>query len=296
MSMQDWDEELSRVAAEAQRLAAASAEVRKVRRRTLVSSQMRCDQAQIRLALAFERISRLVTKDLLLLPRERAVIHWGRIYAERATAHMEMLGKVLSKNLWLKLVRVRAGGLIEGDDLVGLSVRQANSAKTERYLEEALKSLRSSRASLVASYHELAVEKANKEAAACMAGRLGLTPEDAAQSPTSAALTSFFMHLTAGVRGDAAARRFFDLHERYASRTQNLMSLCRSVLLGRTKDPSHVPSPKALSRFQSSLRQLGDLESGVRAAYGTIVQDAAPPVRLVFVKPPNANANPSKNG
>ncbi len=294
MSMQDWDDELETITAEVHRLAAAQRDgSRAMGRRTLVARKVDAVQAQIKLDRALDRLRTLTQKDLLLLPRDKAVLHWGRIYTGKAAGHMELLGRVLTKNLWLKLVTLRSGELLDGDQLVGLSVRSANLGKTERYLRGALEAVTKQQRQLVATYHTLAVEKANREAAACMSGRLGLTWADAAASPVTNALTSFFMHLTAGTRGDAAARAFFEVHRRYEGKAHALMNLCRNTVLNRGKNPGHKPHPKAMDKFAAAMRQLDDLEAGVKGAYQEIIRDQAPKARPRVVK---AVAEPVRGG
>jgi hypothetical protein len=273
MSMLDWDNELASIAAEAQGLLASQRESRKEQRRALVALKVDAVQAQLKLENALERLKRFAQKDLLLLPREKAVLHFGRIYCERAAAHMDVLGKVLTKNLWLKLVTLRSGDVLDGDELVGLSVRQANLGKTERYLKGALAAVKKQQTELVATYHALAVEKQNREAAACMAARLG------GGDPISGALAAYFMRLTAAARGDAAAKRFFDLHQRYEGKAKTLMGLCRNSVL-----KAQGPSPKESEKLASAMRQLDELESGVKAAYQEIVQDQAPKARPTLIR------------
>jgi hypothetical protein len=279
MSLQDWDSELAAVAAEMQSLGAALAAGPRRARRTLIGRKIRAVRERARLAHAFSRLTALTGRDLLLLPGDKALLHWGRIYTERAKEHDALRAQVLTKNLWLKLVRVRAGSgdLLEGDDLVALSVRQARVGKTERYLGDSLRAVRGQQIRLIAAYHHLAVAKANREAAACMTGSLR-DPSPAVE----AALGAFLLHLTAGARGVKGSAEFVALHQRYAAKALTLMSQCRNAVLGRTGREN--PAPKALERFKAAVRQLDELDADIASAYRAAVPAIARP-KLVQRRP-----------
>lgn len=279
MSLMDWDSELASMSSKLQHLLATERDGRKAQRRGLVFNRVGIVQAQAKLDHVLDGLKNLTQRDLLLLPREKAVLHWGRIYTERAASHWQLLGRVLTKNLWLKLVTLRSGELLDGDQLVGLSVRKANLSKTERYLRSAIDTVKQQQRELAKAYHQLGVEMSNREAACCMTGRLGLDAKDVAASPALRALTSYFMHLTAGVRGDAATQRFLTLHQTYENKALTLMNQCRTSILNNGDDPAQALNSKTSDKFEAAMRQLDELEAGVKVAYQAVVLDQAPKAR-----------------
>jgi hypothetical protein len=300
--LSDWDDELDVVAGEIAHLRGAHGKTRLTGDKAIVAKRVAIVQAQIELDRSYERIRKLTQRDFMLLPRERALVHWASLYLEAATKVFALTTKIGTRNLWLRLVRTRlaspgtrdaAGEDLdheEQEDLASLAVRQANLAKTEGFLAEALARLRERKTTLTRRYHALGVVDANHAAGGSLGTRLGPTPADALRSPTVRALEDYFRLVTAPIHSRDAAHRWKEAERRAAKRADGLLGMCKTVVAQRLKEPEKAPVSKPPSRvmdkFQAALEQLDALEAETRAAYGQILGVGSEPT------PPNAVARP----
>ncbi len=292
-----WDHELAAMELEIASLAQSSGHGPRTARRDLLSRKTTALRAAARLERVLKALEQLTAKELLLLPREKALFHWTKTYAERLRAHAARRGDVMTKNHWLRLVRARLAigvarvdGISVGDDLVGLSIRKASLGKTETYLDGQLTLVKKEQRRLVEAYHELAVEHANREASRALGARLGETWDDARESPILRGLADFLAELTAGVRGDAAASRFLAVHGRYAQKSATMMSFCRDLVLGKARGGAE----RTDERLRRAVRQLSDLEDEVQVAYAEIRAARLPEARPVLPQTARAAVETSK--
>lgn len=291
MSLQDWDKELSVVAREIEHVTSLHGKARLSGNKSLLTRKVAIIQSQINLDRTLERIKKLTQREFMLLPRERALVHWGAMYLEAVAKQTALQTKHATKTLWLRLVRSRLVGPIgststdlEQDDLVSIAVRQTNLAKTESFLAETLVSLRQKRKVLTRRYQSLGVVDANRTASGTLGVRLGSSPLDAMQSPTFRSIEAYFRLVTAPVNQASAAKHFEDVTKRASGKTDGLMGLCRSLVVARLKDPAAKPTSRVLDKFQLALEQLADLEAETREAYGQILGSTAVESRPIQVQ------------
>ncbi len=244
-------------------------------------------QQHLTLERNFERLKKLTSRDMLLLPRERTMVHWGAVFLARAETYVTVRSRLMARSLWVKLIKTRllgpggqVTGSLEDDDLVALSVRQTNLAKTEAYLAEALTKLRQRRRDLVALYEQRGVAEANRTAALTLQARLGATAGDALASPPVRALGEYVKTAAAPITAQAAKQRLDSAVNRGAERTSGLLAACRNLVIARLKDPGVGVSARSQGRFKAVMQQLDDLEDETREAYGQILGTAPAAARL----------------
>ena len=260
--MKDWDRELDILASDLASLTAGT--VGSSSRESLQSQKVRIVQVQVNISRKIERIRRVLTRDLLLLPREQALLHWAGVFCDIVRGWLPKASELNARKLWLHLIKIRMGSTdsdkLLPDDLVELATRQAELKKTETLLTESIIDLDAKRKELHTRYGHLDITQANAEASGSLQARLGSDYKDACASPLFRALSDFFFSLAKPSGQDEANRRL-DQMER---RTSSLMNMARHMINGLTRG-RHVPS-KSKRKFQHMLTQLSDMESETRAA------------------------------
>ena len=115
MSLVDWDNELTVVSSELATIREAHTRTRMTGNKALVARKVAIIQMQINVERNFARIKKLVGRDLMLMPRERTLVHWSQVFLEHAEKFHALRSKLLTRGLWLKLIMTRAMGP-EGDE------------------------------------------------------------------------------------------------------------------------------------------------------------------------------------
>ena len=279
MKLTSWDARLTSLTDEVENVIAATRQSTKAGRTTLIERKVAVVQAGMRLDRVLRRIHRVMSREHMLLPRDRAFLDLCQKYWDVATRRAQVEREVLDSNLWLRLLRARivsglshggnsaAASFLDGDELVTLSVRHANFAKTERRLKSAWRDLDGEQRALVARYHELAVEKANRQASQSMGGRLGEDLAAALDGPNHAALAGYLRGLFLIAAGGDARAAFTRLEELYADKARSVVSACRNFVLGDKLAGPKRRKERGMMRMNAALRQLEDLEKDLQSSY-----------------------------
>lgn len=283
MSMLDWDEELAVVAKEIDSVRASRAGARFGGKKGMIAKNVAIIQAQMNVDRNFARLKKLTGREMMLLPRERTMVHWAEVFLDRAEKFHQLRTKLLTRGLWIKLIMTRALGEsgkhsteLDADDLVALSIRQDNLSKTEKYLTDSLAKLMDRRKKLVTRYEQLGVADANRSASLSMAGRLGKTPEDALTGPGVKALSRYVKGATVPLNAQAMEQKIHGMERRIERRSDGLLGICKAVILSRLENPKARPCQRALGKFHDAMRQLDELEDETREAMGQML-GASPP-------------------
>lgn len=281
MSLADWDDELAVVAKEIDTVKAEHGRTRLHGNRALMARKVSIIQSQLNVERNFAKLKKLLGREMMLLPRERTMMHWAGVFVDRAEKFHQLRSKLLTRGLWVKLIMTRALGEsgknvseVDADDLVALSIRQDNLSKTEKYLSESLTKLRERRKSLVTRYEQLGIADANRTASQSMAGRLGMTPEHALNGPGVKALGSYVKSAAAPLAAQSMEKKISGMERRIERRTLGLYSIVKSVIFSRMEDPAARPHSRAVDKFHDAMRQLDELEDETREAMGVIMKAA----------------------
>ncbi len=291
MSLTEWDDELAIVAKEIETVKAAHGKTRLQGNRGLIARKVSIIQSQLNVERNFAKLKKLLGREMMLLPRERTMMHWAEVFVDRAEKFHQLRSKLLTRGLWVKLIMTRALGEsgknvseLDADDLVALSIRQDNLSKTEKYLSESLAKLKERRKSLVTRYEQLGIADANRTASQSMASRLGRTPEDALRGPGVKALASYVRGAAAPLAAHSVEKKIIGMERRIERRTQGLFAIVKSVIFSRMENPAARPSSRAVDKFHDAMRQLDELEDETREAMGVIMK-AKPDEPHPYVKP-----------
>ncbi len=132
----DWDNELAVVSKDLETLKAAHGKRKLTGAKALVARKVSIIQLTVHVDRNLERVRRLVEREVLLLPREKALVHGAKLYLERCQAFLRQRSDLLARGLWLKLIKTqllgvgdKPGEAATADDLIALAVRQGTSAR-----------------------------------------------------------------------------------------------------------------------------------------------------------------------
>ncbi len=269
--LHDWDRDVSVIKAEITGLLARQKPSQHTGIRALLIRKIKLIQLEIDLDRAYEKLSALSGRDYLLLPKERTLLHWTRIFLEQAGKLRALRADVASRSLWLGLLETRLLGKKGGEsvgtsELMEMSIRKANLLKTERYLGDALVKLKARRLGLVKRYEQLEIFDANQTASMTLGYRLGSGVQNAFESPILTILGDYIKTGVMPVIAFKEAEKARKLEERYLRDSQNL----------KTKVVNTAISAK---KFEQAMKQLEDLELETLSAYETIKGKSPLPAR-----------------
>ncbi len=254
------------------------------------------NQAAEAAGVGLAKLRQTVAAAPQLPPRQQALLHWGRMYLEQAESFTALKTKLLTRGLWLKLIKARLlgpgtppSGDIDGDELVGLAVRVANLEKTEKHLASTLDTLLTRRQDLTTHYHSLEVITANRSAGHSLNYRLGVNVVDALRSRTLQNLATYVRPEFGSAERRSAAS---EAAQRYRDKSSSLLGLCRSLVLSRLRDPAAKSNERVADKFSQAMRQLDDLERDARTAY---LQADAPAPAVRTARPKVIGRNISAN-
>ena len=271
--MHDWDEELTLLAAEVNTLTNKHLKERIKQNRGLIARKVATIQSQLKIDKTLRRLKSFCEREFLLLPREKALLHWSGIFTETVEKYYVLKQENLTKNLWLKLIRTRVNGSeqspfsnFDQDDLVSLSVRHANFAKTEKYLGELLVKKREQKRAAIQRYQELTVAQINKSSANTLQGRLGTDLKHALKNPLVNSIGRSIMQRTTKIHADGTISEREALNNKFKKNSDSVLAVCRKYVLAGNSDPSWTPSAKAMGRVEKVIAKLNSLEVTTQAS------------------------------
>jgi hypothetical protein len=290
-AMEEWDHELATVAREVSSLASGHLRSNASRNKGLVSRKMATIQAQLKIERMFRRIRSLCEREFLLLPKEKALLHWSGVFLEKVEKYYELKQCNLTRNLWLKLIRTRIGGpeqahftSFDQDDIVSLSLRHAALIKSEKYLGDALVRKHEQKAEAVRRYQQLSIAHENKSSAVSMQGRLGIDLEHSLTNPVVNYLGRAMIEMTAPVHAPERSTLVAAFSEKYDHGCESLMQICEKAAVNRKSNPDWMPSPKNMNRVQATLKKLDKLEQASEEAIKGLMSPAVPVSRLKITR------------
>lgn len=272
MNLTSWDQQFDRIADECDRILDHQSRARVGHDQAFTLRKLQIMQEQDLLEEQLDRLRQLAGRDAFLLPREKALIHGARIFADRVTEYSRLRSDLLTQGLWFNLLKTRLLGKtvtrpqdfesLASSDIVALSLRQRSLTATENYLEARLVQLDQRRRDLTSSYQQLDIEDANRCAAVTYATRLGPDPASAASSPLMTQLKLFLAAAkSASTASTGLHHRLRQQRERLEHRTTSILSLCRSFILRCLKLEAPAPDSRPLDREITSIgRQLGRID------------------------------------
>lgn len=301
MSMDEWDQEIELVAREIGTVRVAHEKSKPAGNRSLIARKISIIQAQINLERTIERMRKIVSREYLLLPREKAMLHWGQIYIEKLTHRFAAQTKLMTRNLWLKLVATRLNGEgaeptteVDADELMSLAIRQQNLQKAELVLADKLVKLRQEKKALIQRYECLGIAEANRYAAGSLFGRLGANSSDALDSPTMKALALYFKQLTSLVREDQdpdlkkTERTFGKKAARLITESSDMVIKAVQEQVNKPEPPHKAkvivpPQGHVLNEYRLAMLELAELEAESKEAYESFLNHRQEPPKPVMV-------------
>ena len=276
--MDDWDEELIAIAREVHTLATEQAKQKSIHKNGLITRKMATIQSQLKIEKMISRIKAFCEREFLLLPKEKALLHWSKIFLENVEKYYELKQKNLTKSLWIRLIRTRIVGPdhtpfsnFDNDDLIALSIRHSNLAKTEKYLGEAIVKKRGQKKDAIKRYQQLTIAQENRYSATTMQGRLGINLEHALRNPVINSIGKAVLQSSASIHSDDRYKHANDLESKYSQRSASVLAICRKYAINTQSDPNWAPSDKVIGRVEKVMKNLNKLEQSTEATYKEII-------------------------
>jgi hypothetical protein len=281
MRLREWDAEFRQITAEVRSMSGITADRRQSMRNARELRQTLVQQ-QVGIGQLFTKIQKMTGLNLILQPREKSLLHWAGILGEASRHLYDLKNQYLTRLLWLHLVRSRLTGEaseriepIKPDDLIRLTVREAELEKTESLLKSALTKFRDDKRRLFDRYNQLNLKQANLTAARTMAGRLGGSLTTGLRSPTMNALSQWLRKVTAPVQSKRVLHKLSALQSDYSHKSQEILSGYQRVVLRTLQEPKPKLSEFELADFGQKLRDLSRLDAETRVTYQKLFRDAA---------------------
>ena len=291
--LRDWDDELASLAEEINILTTKHVKEGIKQNRGLIARKIATIQSQLKIDRTIKRLKSFCEREFLLLPREKALLHWSGIFTEKVEAYYTLKQENLTKNLWLKLIRTRVNGSeqspfsnFDQDDLVSLSVRHANFAKTEKYLGELLIKKREQKRAAVQKYQELTVALANRGSANTLQGRLGTDLIHALKNPMLKTIGRAITHMASTLHNSEHLSERHSLNNQFQKKSDSVLAVCRKYVLAGKTDPSWTPSAKAMGRVEKVIAKLNSLEETSQNSLNTGISRNIPNAHPKFVHNP----------
>ncbi len=272
MNLTGWDQQFDRLADECDQILDHQSRARVGHDQAFTLRKLQIMQEQDLLDEQLDRLRQLAGRDAFLLPREKALVHGARIFADRVAEYARLRSDLLAQGLWFNLLKTRLLGKAvtrpqdfdnqASSDIVALSVRQRSLTATENYLEARLVQLDQRRRDLTNTYQQLDIEDANRCAAQTYATRLGPDPASAALSPLMTQLKLYLAAAKSASRSSTGLhQRLRQQRERLEQRTSNILSLCRAFILRCLKIEAPAADSRPLDREITSIgRQLSRVD------------------------------------
>lgn len=289
--LNDWDQEFAIIAREVNTLVTDHLKNRVSRNKGLVTRKMATIQSQLKIEKMLKRIRSFCEREFLLLPKEKALVHWSEVFLHRVENYYELKQKNLTRALWLKLIRTRISGPdkaaftnFDNDDLITLSLRHAALLKTEKFLGDAIVRKRRQKKEAIARYQELTIAQENRTSAASMQSRLGSDLDHAMRNPIVTALGRALIELSASLHRETKKRQLTELELKYSRRTQSVMEICQKFAVNSHQDPDWNLPPRLMDRVGRTLRKLGELEEATRNSYNELLSGEFPAIHPKIVQ------------
>lgn len=293
-AMNDWDEELAVIAKEVHMVTSDQMRAKISRNKGLIARKMATIQSQIKIEKMLRRIKGFCEREFLLLPKEKALLHWSKTLHEKIGQYYALKQKNMTKSLWINLIRTRIVGPLQSttvsfdsDDLLTLSIRHANLLKTEKLLGETLVKKGAHRKDAISRYEQLAIAHANRQSATTMQARLGTNLSHALRNPVMQSIGRSVVQLSASIHNPVHQNQTQTLENRLHRRSSSVLDFCRSYTISSKNDPHWQPSPKVMGRAENAVKKLNDLERTIQDSLSEINPANVPLSRPKFVHNPS---------
>lgn len=270
MQLAQWDRE-------AMQLASELGELIKTRPNRNLPSAVPLKELRVELAKQqsdfiriLDQIDSIVREKTPSVPRthtESSFVHWTGIFSNRLRQYWTRQSRLLSAMMWAKLIKMRLAGpqkrehdwQISDEEIVGLAIKRAELASTEKQLVQHLETLKGKKDELQLRYKALLVSESNALAGNSLQGRLGRNVFDALRSPLVRGLENFltFAFMPSGLerRGDVPT-----------SGPMDLAGLCKKIIVANPKTAHSSGKSKDIKRLRKRLaRSSRTLSRGVLA-------------------------------
>lgn len=276
MRLDEWQRELSSVARDLGRVAAYFGQSgRDVNQ--LAQRKVQLVQSQLRFERICDEMQKLLERNFLLVPQEKAILHWSRIYLEKVKTYCQMRQKMMTRGLWLKLLRAR---MLDGEpteqlltrepdaeDLVTLALKHAQLQRTEHQLKSEMKALATQKAALHARYERLGILEANQMAAGSLQGLSDPGSEREKGSSPLSTLGIVLKKASWRRTEDAVSRDFWGQLGTYVRAAEETIGQCQRLTLANLRPEGQGVPKNDEGSLTVAIQRLTKLDQEVQRLY-----------------------------
>lgn len=218
-------------------------------------------------AVLHDRSNLLLRKSKKVPGRAAAAIgHWSKQHLAKLKSLSDEFLALQTRKMWLRLLQVRFSDAqgqehqtLEASQLVDLVQRRQKLTRIERDLELELKEVALRRAELKVRYDAIGTADQNWDAAGSMSARLGVDISDAAEHPSTIALSDLMKVASIPVRYPEHKNQLRQLNRDLTTRSDQLVSKCSHLAADFVKKGQNAIDGQTLSQFKNMIHEVEDL-------------------------------------
>lgn len=291
-NIDSWDQEILALAGDVTELEREFCSEKYRERLVLFQKKAQLFEMQNQLEQWGARFRRLKDSALNLPPKAMAMLHWTEAIHTRVSGLYQKRSRLLGRRMWVQLIKARLTGgtphanfSLQDKDLLEMASRRASLVKTESYLNDQLVAAEYTKKELTKKYQKLMALAANAEAAASLQSPLGRSFKESVESPGYRALESYFRWLTLPLRNTTfEEKQFQKIDQNFRTISQNLLELCRGLVLGERQTTRLVIGDNAMKKLKNDLNMIHELQQQLEFTSQQVISKTPPPAKPILVK------------
>ncbi len=265
----------------------------------LVNLKIGVVRLHLQLERALERLKGFTGRELLLLPRDSALIKWSRIFVDKTLLFFRLNHDLKSKTLWVNLLSAKLAGhgpnppgrgeagIDLTDDLLELPLRYKALCQTESQLLQTIAQRKQVILRLTGEYHAQQVAQSNREALQTLNGRLGTNFENSRKSPYIKALGRLLVFALAPIKNPEKYSLLEQLLADQDNLQQHILGVCREIAGARDRreNPDTSDDRESLkSELSVLISRAKVVEVEATQAYQALLAFDCPPHHPIIVQ------------
>lgn len=242
-----------------------------------------------------DKFQRLTRSKIPLPPRQKAIIHWAHVIADKTSRVYQRKSVFWDMTMWQNLIRSRLVGgspssemYIDDHDLIGMATKLNLLKNTENSLGTQLIELREGRKRLNEDHRTTNTRLSNLSAAQSLQTGLATPTQKLSENTLYTTLKSYMNWLTLPLRSSTDQERSFQANYKEVIRkTQNVLSVCRDLAVADLNQPRcRAKDVDSLDKLKEDLARIEHLHSQMDTSINRVFHENAPLPRPVITKSP----------
>lgn len=222
---------------------------------------------QAEIASKIEKILIYSSKKEQMQNIQKTILHWAGIYAQKIQDFILKKYQNLDKMMWISIIKSKLPGTsshhkiqIEDEDILVLSIRQANLIETEKKLTEHLMQLKLQKETLHQKYNDLCISIANKAASRSLNITLGRNLEESIANPLFLSFKNLFNLIISPIKLYFTYKQHKHLINNISAKTNSIIKECKNLALNDLQYPRNFNSPSFKNTLYKYLNDIYKLQ------------------------------------